>query len=220
MYSKLIIKGNIEVQTGMHIGGSEEFSAIGAIDSPVIKDALSRLPILPGSSLKGKMRTLLARKYNKNIRTEHSEDAECIKNLFGSADKSKAMPSRLIFTDSILANQKEILAKGAISVTEVKFENAINRQTGVANPRQIERAIKGSVFPLEIIYNVDDENEIVSDFNLIAESLRMLEYDYIGGSGSRGYGKVKFTNLDVALLFGDTDSTVIDQCKLALKGVE
>ena len=47
-----MISGNIEVLTGMHIGGGNEFSAIGAIDSPVIKDPLSMRPIIPGSSLK------------------------------------------------------------------------------------------------------------------------------------------------------------------------
>lgn len=82
MYIKLMISGNIEVLTGMHIGGGNEFSAIGAIDSPVIKDPLSMRPIIPGSSLKGKIRTLLARSMNSNPNAKHSDDDTKIKRLF------------------------------------------------------------------------------------------------------------------------------------------
>ena len=66
MYGKIQISGQIEIMTGMHIGGSSQFSAIGAVDSPVIRDVTTSLPMIPGSSLKGKMRSLLAKKYNKN----------------------------------------------------------------------------------------------------------------------------------------------------------
>ena len=62
MLAKLEIKGTIELVTGMHIGGSSAFAAIGAVDSPVVRDTLSDLPMIPGSSLKGKIRTLLAKK--------------------------------------------------------------------------------------------------------------------------------------------------------------
>ena len=67
MYSKIQITGILEVVTGMHIGGSSAFSAIGAVDAPVIKDIRTNRPMIPGSSLKGKMRTLLAKRYNEII---------------------------------------------------------------------------------------------------------------------------------------------------------
>ncbi len=66
MYAKLEITGTLEVLTGMHIGASSAFAAIGAVDLPVIRDTLSDRPMIPGSSLKGKLRTLLALQYNKN----------------------------------------------------------------------------------------------------------------------------------------------------------
>ena len=84
MYAKVEISGVIEVVTGMHIGGSSAFSAIGAVDSPVIRDVRTNLPMLPGSSLKGKMRTLLAKRYNNRV-VEPDNDADCITSLFGSA---------------------------------------------------------------------------------------------------------------------------------------
>ena len=64
MFAKIEINGTIEIVTGLHIGGSSAFSAIGAVDSPVIKDGRTNMPMIPGSSLKGKIRTLLAKRYN------------------------------------------------------------------------------------------------------------------------------------------------------------
>lgn len=220
MYSKILITGKIETVTGMHIGGSKDFSAIGAIDSPIIKDSRTRQPMIPGSSLKGKLRTLLARQLNETPFTKVENDNDLIKRIFGSAEKSKATPSRLIFSDAFLSNSEEIISRGADSTTEVKFENGINRATGVANPRQIERVVRGAEFPLEIIYDVYNEEDIKEDFELLAEAMKLLQFDYIGGSGSRGYGKIKFTDIDVECVIGQIDDAVIDDCKASLKDVE
>lgn len=220
MYSKILITGKIETVTGMHIGGSKDFSAIGAIDSPIIKDSRTRQPMIPGSSLKGKLRTLLARQLNETPFTKVENDNDLIKRIFGSAEKSKATPSRLIFSDAFLSNSEEITSRGADSTTEVKFENGINRATGVANPRQIERVVRGAEFPLEIIYDVYNEEDIKEDFELLAEAMKLLQFDYIGGSGSRGYGKIKFTDIDVECVIGEIDDAVIDDCKASLKDVE
>ena len=90
MYAKIQITGKIEVVTGMHIGGSSAFAAIGAVDSPVIKDVRTNLPMIPGSSLKGKMRTLLAKTYNGNgkMPAKPDDDDERLIRLFGSAKKN------------------------------------------------------------------------------------------------------------------------------------
>lgn len=90
MYTKMEITGEIEVLTGMHIGGSAQFSAIGAIDSPVVRDVESDLPMIPGSSLKGKLRTLLARKYCEGLPQEPNKDPVEILRLFGSSEKQYA----------------------------------------------------------------------------------------------------------------------------------
>ena len=99
MYGKIQITGTIEVMTGIHIGGSSAFAAIGAVDSPVVKDARTNLPIIPGSSLKGKMRTLLAKQYNEIQVKDPSEDDERIIRLFGSAKKNNGVipKGRLLF---------------------------------------------------------------------------------------------------------------------------
>ena len=86
MYGKIRISGNILVKTGMHIGGSGAFAAIGAVDSPIIRDARTNLPMIPGSSLKGKMRSLLAKEFNERV-VEPNEDHERITRLFGSSKR-------------------------------------------------------------------------------------------------------------------------------------
>lgn len=220
MYIKLMISGNIEVLTGMHIGGGNEFSAIGAIDSPVIKDPLSMRPIIPGSSLKGKIRTLLARSMNSNPNAKHSDDDTKIKRLFGSQEEI----SRLIFRDLKLSNADELIGMGAVSPTEVKFENTINRISGEAMPRQIERSISGSIYPLEIVYKVSvndsDYKELLEDISTLCNGMRLLQYDYLGGHGTRGYGKIKFSGLNIKSVLGDVHDNILNECKAYLKDVE
>lgn len=218
MYSKIEITGKIEVVTGMHIGGSEAFAAIGAINSPVIKDVLNNKPIIPGSSLKGKLRTLLAREYNKEI-TEPDGDDIRILRLFGSSENKKR--SRILISDMQMSNEDELRERGLTSLTEVKYENSINRATGKSNPRQIERAIRGTKFDLSIIYEVSNENinEIEEDIDNLILGMKLLQYDYLGGSGSRGYGKVKFNELHMKTVIGEIDDDIINRCNEKLKDV-
>ena len=211
MLTKIQIKGNILVETGMHIGGSSAFAAIGAVDSPVIKDSRTNLPIIPGSSLKGKMRTLLAKEMNDKV-VAPDDDCDAIARLFGTAKKGNPRSSRLIFSDMQLANEQELRDAGLQSLTEVKFENTINRATAVANPRQIERVIRGSVFDLDIIYNVENADEVTDDFKTLSEGLKLLQYDYLGGNGSRGYGKISFNDLKATVVTGNLDEQVIQEC--------
>lgn len=217
MYAKIQITGTIETKTGMHIGGSSAFSAIGAVDSPVIKDTRTNLPMIPGSSLKGKMRSLLAKEYNTEI-VKPDDDAPCLTRLFGCAKKGQVKTSRLLFSDMFLKNAEELRKQGIQTLTEIKFENSINRATAVANPRQIERVIRGSLFDLDLIYEVSDEAEILEDFSVLAEGLKLLQYDYLGGSGSRGYGKIVFHDLLAETVVGTVPENILTKCNGLLKG--
>lgn len=214
MYNKILIKGTIEVKTGLHIGTGGEFAAIGAIDSPVVRDSFSNLPIIPGSSLKGKIRALLAKKYSPSA-AKADDDAEEIRRLFGSGSGKNR--SRLLFSDSIMSNIKELKSL-EINESEVKFENTINRITGVANPRQIERVIRGAKFDFEVIYDVFEESEAVEDITLLCEGLNLLKYDYLGGHGSRGSGKIDFIDLTAEYILGENE-TIENKCNELLKGV-
>ncbi len=183
--SKIILKGNIRVLTGLHIGGNKETIEIGGIDNPIIK-TVNGVPYIPGSSLKGKIRSLLENKKGKIC-----DCGECdVCKLFGPHEsKNIQEPSRLIFRDAF-PTQEEV-------ITEEKTENTIDRKTGLAkNPRRTERVPEGTLFNFEIIFNqyFEDDKGL---FQKLLTGMKLLEDDYLGGSGTRGYGKIRFENLKV-----------------------
>lgn len=206
-YAKIKIEGTLKLLTGMHIGASSAFAAIGATDSPIIKDPLTSKPLIPGSSIKGKMRSLLAKVYNETIAQNPNEDSIQIRRLFG--DSNNLMVGRLIFRDTVLSNEGWLYEHGVRTLTEVKFENTINRITAVANPRQIERAIAGSEFKFNLIYEVENIEEVEEDFETIITGLKLLELDYLGGNGSRGYGRIEFLKLKAEQVIGNVEESVI-----------
>ena len=155
MYGKLVIRCKLTVLTGMHIGGPSTFSAIGSVDSVVIRDSIKGEPMIPGSSLKGKMRTLLAQSINNHYLTQEvKDDPTELKRLFGSAGDKKENPkaARLQFSDAFLTNAEMLKARGGM--TEVKFENTIKRLTAEANPRQIERVVRGAEFLVTLVLSL------------------------------------------------------------------
>lgn len=225
MYGKLEISGVIESLTGLHIGGGSQFAAIGAVDSVVIKDIQNDLPMIPGSSLKGKLRSLLSKQLSDGkLPKEHNQDDDRIKRLFGHAESKNPKTSRIYFSDIFMSEEsREELENSDMDATEIKFENTITRSTGVANPRQIERAIKGISYDMSLIYNIENESEIEEDFKLLKMAFKLLKYDYLGANGSRGYGRVDIKDLDVKALIVDEEDenckNVIESCKNILKEV-
>jgi CRISPR-associated RAMP protein, csm3 family len=222
MYSKIKITGIINIETGMHIGASDGFSVIGAVDSPVAKDAVSRIPYIPGSSLKGKIRSLVAKAYSDSgIAPKFNDQDDKVTRLFGAGagNNNHPKPSRLIFSDMIMENIEELKKNGVEDGTEVKEENTINPITAEANPRQIERVVRGAKFPLTIIYNAEKEHEeeMLEDIETLALGLKLLSYDYIGGHGSRGYGRVTIDNINADCVVGDINKEILDKCNELLK---
>jgi CRISPR-associated protein Csm3 len=230
---KILITGEITLLTGMHIGASNDFSPIGAVDSVVVRDPLTRRPIIPGSSLKGKMRTLLAKSEgNGLILNDVKEDSIETCRLFGiSEHKNKSIghvEARLQFYDLFMKEKsvEELKDKTDLYLTEIKFENTINRKTAVANPRQQERVPAGATFEFKLIYNLEQSennaSEIETDFSNLAKALKLLQVDYLGGSGSRGYGKVAVSNLQAKALNinGDSQPFSTEPLLNILKGAE
>lgn len=207
MYGKIIIRCKLTVKTGLHIGTSDAFSAIGAIDSQVVRDKLTGLPVVPGSSMKGKMRTLLARSEAGDVQRmlSYDKDSPVIKRLFGSSEPVKA--ARLQFADCFISNAEEMQRFG---FTEVKAENAINRTNAIANPRFIERVNPGTEFAVCIAYNVEDSREVEEDFTALAKAMKLLQMDYLGGHGSRGSGRVSLKDFSLEAFQTDED---IEQLK-------
>lgn len=200
MYTKVLIQFELEVRTGMHIGGSSSFSAIGAVDSPVIRDPLTGRPIVPGSSLKGKLRTLLARSFAGDIEKmpDFRNDHPKVLRMFGSTTAR----SRLQFADAFVSNAETMKAVG---LTEVKSENVIKRLNSEAMPRQIERVNAGTVFAETIVYDASDDTQMYEDLSLLAKAMKLLQMDYLGGHGSRGSGRVSLKNFRISAFGGDVD---------------
>ena len=198
LVKKIKIQTSITLMTGLHIGGSSDNVEIGGIDNPVIKLATrGNEPYIPGSSLKGKMRCLLEQAAGASqVGMDKS-----VNNLFGITEnktlKTGNQPSKLIVRDAMLSNESKeaLLACDNLDMpyTENKWENVIDRTKGVAeHPRQSERVPAGAVFNAEFVLNVwddDKENELME---LFMKGIKLLENDYLGGSGSRGYGQIKF----------------------------
>jgi CRISPR-associated protein Csm3 len=220
LIGKIIIKSKIETLTGLHIGGLKETLKIGGLDNPVIRDAQGRV-FIPGSSLKGKIRCLLeragypdkTRQNNKENSSKEKNETPCscgtciICKLFGThQSKNIEEIRRLIFRDAYLVGDDGRIIESweaREKYLEVKPENVIDRITGTAkSPRFIERVVAGVKFDSEIILDVYDEdleneNGLEKMLNTIITGLKLLEDDYLGGSGSRGYGKVKFKGFKI-----------------------
>lgn len=209
LIKKLIINTQLEVLTGLHVGGSSDSVEIGGIDNPVIKVATKNgQPYIPGSSLKGKIRCLLEqiagcpqvgggrdKEYDQK-----TDKTKAIIDLFGFANDNK--PSKIIVRDAYLSGEsaKKLEENDQLDMpyTENKYENSIDRVRGVAeSPRQAERVPAGAIFDVQFVINIWEGDHENSQLDLLRNGITALEADYLGGSGSRGYGQVKFSDLAV-----------------------
>ena len=202
LVKKIKIQTSITLVTGLHIGGSSDNVEIGGIDNPVIKLATrGNEPYIPGSSLKGKMRCLL----EQTAGAPKVGMDQKVNNLFGITESrtlnTDNKPSKLIVRDAILSKESKeaLLACDNLDMpyTENKWENVIDRTKGVAeHPRQSERVPAGAVFNAEFVLNIWDDDNEQELMALFEKGIRLLENDYLGGSGSRGYGQIKFGELE------------------------
>ena len=201
LLAKVIIRATLTVKTGLHVGGSNDYAPIGAVDHVFIRDPLTKQPVIPGSSVKGKMRTLLAKTRNgTGIGKSLDNDEEVVLRLFGSAKKGNILFSRLQFSDSFVSttSMKQFSPLDTDTyLGEVKFENSIDRATGGATPRQIERVPAGMQFDFQLVYNLEKIEDFDEDMTVLQDGFRLLQLDYLGGHGSRGYGRVAFSHFDV-----------------------
>jgi CRISPR-associated protein Csm3 len=224
LIGKLILEGELVCETGLHIGAGKGSLEIGGADNPVVKDS-SGHPYVPGSSLRGRLRSLLeqargmavpselvflSRRRGQEVRIHQSDRANdeiCL--LFGRSsgrmekadgamlEGNFASPARLTVCDapldqeSITPQMRENLDD---ELTEVKSENAIDRITSQANPRTLERVPAGARFNVRMVVDVLCEEDKCLPA-LVAEGMRLIEDDCLGGGGSRGSGRVRFSGL-------------------------
>jgi CRISPR-associated protein Csm3 len=214
LYGRIILQAEVAALSGLHIGGSSSGMEIGGVDKAVIRNPLDNRPYIPGSSLRGKMRSQVEKKLGLpqnqriaqiRIHTCKNEDdyrrnGGCpICHVFGiPAEQDFSGPTRLVVRDIALSDdsaQKLDKANTELRFAELKTEVAIDRVTSAATPRTLERVPAGAVFaPAELVYSVYGADDF-QRFKLILEALQLVEDDYLGGGGSRGSGKVRFQNI-------------------------
>ncbi|NLK93148.1 MAG: type III-A CRISPR-associated RAMP protein Csm3 [Bacteroidales bacterium] len=205
---KIFINGRIKALTGLHIGGSNADVAIGDIDNCVIKTS-EGVPYIPGSSLKGKLRILLEKKEGLPLCDCGKKDCNiCV--IFGNGANKRSVeagPTRLIVRDCHLAadikskmeNKEDEFRELELIYTESKWENQIDRLTSRAeHPRQTERVPQGAEFDMQMVFNLLEVKDL-QRFVYLISGLYLLEDDYLGGNGSRGYGRIQFKGLEIAV---------------------
>lgn len=202
-----VVEGVIRCETGLRIGGSKDSLEIGAMDNPIIRHPVNGLPYIPGSSLKGKMRSLLEIKASSYDQTtgKPCSCANCdVCRLFGCGDPQKAREmTRLLFRDAMITSEsevqlREVQEEKGLNFSEVKSENWIDRRTGKAGRgglRTQERVPEGTTFHFELSVRIFESDDKEHFKKKIREGLQLMQQDYLGSSGSRGYGKIKFLDL-------------------------
>jgi CRISPR-associated protein Csm3 len=214
------IKGKIILKSGLHIGAGDTEMHIGGTDNPVLKHPHTQEPYIPGSSLKGKVRSLLEMESGLMVATEGKpvqvktlkglsgdEETKCKKilKIFGSSgsdagEMTDLGPTRVSFADCPMnATWKEKARQNRWNYFEVKSENAIDRIKGTArDPRFVERVVEGAEFDFSVTLKLlgEKEDEL---FEYLLDGLKLLELDALGGSGSRGYGRIEFCFDDAEL---------------------
>lgn len=206
------LTGTVELLSGLHIGGGDDTMKIGGIDNQVVKDANTGHPYIPGSSIKGKMRSLLewdcgvvgigdgnpftSKLLDNAIFKDDlvKTNATTLLKLFGDKEGEFGITRISIGDCKLQSDPKKVV------ISESKMENVIDRQTGLAKHgvgvRQIERVPAGVKFAYDIRVKIlpEDDKDVFKE--MIKRGLELVENDYLGGSGSRGYGRVAFSNKD------------------------
>ncbi len=190
-----VIEGTLVCLSGLRIGGSDDLLQIGATDLTCIKHPVTLKPYLPGSSLKGKLRSELEKRDGKFGGHERNEPCGCAREeclvcrVFGPHKKAKHElgPSRIIVRDAQLLKDGEI---------ETKSENVIDRRTGTAqHPRKVERVGAGAEFKLKVglqVWDCDKAEELIA---FVKEGLRLVQQTGLGAGVSKGYGEIALREL-------------------------
>jgi CRISPR-associated protein Csm3 len=215
LYGRIFLQARIRAVTGLHIGGAPAALSIGSVDNPVLRDPLTNRPYVPGSSVRGKMRSLWEKMtgapQNQRIgagvyihmaqnRAEYEQSE--VSQIFGVTGNAEAsFPTRLLVRDALLSDESEKKlreqAHTDLPYTEVKWEAAIDRVTSAATPRQMERVPRDSAFDgFELVFSIYRQQDITL-FVRVLEAMQLLQDDYLGGQGSRGSGKIAFEDVQI-----------------------
>ena len=195
LHGHIVISGIIFCKSGIFIGGPDDTLQIGGIDKSVVRNPLTGEPYIPGSSLKGKLRsitekivspTLVANRWGGDKQKkvwrhecdDYVEAKECqLCRIFGStgSEANNNYPGALLVRDSPLATDE--LMQDGLAITETKMENAIDRLTSAAHPRTFERVPAEAEFEFELLYRIEslEPGGILANGKVTVDSVRVEE---------------------------------------------
>lgn len=206
LIQKQIVSLQIDLLSGLHIGDSKERMEIGGVDNLVVRRKDNNQPYIPGSSIKGKFRSLLKRHHGElddstkpNGKVSNWLGSAANKDVYGPDNTLIRMASKFIFRDSYLTKESVQLLESResyldLEYTEIKYETAIDLLTGKAKGgtlRQTERVPAGVSFLSELVIDIYEGDKLEDAMDLLKKGIELLNADYLGKSGSRGYGHVK-----------------------------
>jgi CRISPR-associated protein Csm3 len=220
---RAIITGSIRAITGLRVGSSDKGIGIGDA-AQVLRDPLTNRPYIPGSSLRGKLRSLAERarwsslsapgdvqrvgnagvhRCSKEAGQRQYEDCPICPVFGTTSDHPHATPTRLLVRDLFLSDESATLlqqSRTELPFTEVKTEVAIDRITAASNPRDIERVPADASFSgLNLSFAIYQDRDATGRFAVLPHAMALLEDDYLGGHGARGYGRVRFEDLTLTV---------------------
>lgn len=244
LLGRVLVAGRIRAITGLRVGSSDKGINIGDA-SQVLRDPLTNRPYIPGSSLRGKLRSLAERarwsslsapsdvqrvgnagvhRCSKDASRRQYEDCPICPVFGTTSELPHATPTRLLVRDVMLSDASAKAlddTRTDLPYTEVKTEVAIDRITAASNPREIERVPADSLFCLEVTalrsgtsggqgnpervlaefmsFAIYEDRDINDRFAVLPHAMALLEDDYLGGHGARGYGRVRFEDLTLTV---------------------
>jgi len=198
---RLIISGTLEAVTPLHIGSGKPELEIGQVDMPILKDPNGQ-PYIPGSSLKGRTRAeaeRIAREKGMEVCTPPN-----VKTMCGTL-KRNSNPEEFCICCRIFGTAGDVSVASKVKFRDAyplgKVESMLER-TGIAIDREKGTVARGALYTIEAVpAGVKFNLEIVADnladdeLRLLLAALRSVEDSALGGSSSRGFGKVKI-NID------------------------
>lgn len=202
------ITGIMRTMSGVRINGADVEIGPGGADNRIVRNAIDGQPYIPGSSVKGKMRSLLEDKYGRrNSKGETQQkgmpcgcgsDKCVICKGFGAHmnTSAKSGKPRFQFNDMILTDE----FSGRDDIIEITAATSINRDTGTAangSLRQLEQISRGVEFNYEFDIFAENAKEAEELKNVLIEGMSRLEMTGIGQGNSRGVGKISFISRDI-----------------------
>lgn len=199
--------GTMTIKSGVHIGGNDNGTKVGGCDNPVIRNPLTNDPYIPGSSIKGALRSCAEKMpaYAGKIRNGKpcgcGQETCMVCKLFGAHMNMRAASGepRLIVRDMNLSPDflDRVMESGGSrsDIIETKTSTMIDRSTNTAaggSFHNMERVAAGTVFDCSFSLKVMDKDNEAELINFFKKCLSIVEATGIGGKVTSGSGQVEF----------------------------